>query len=170
MAARASMPTAGSGISICSSSATRRSTLAICSSDGRWKSKRWQRSTIVGGTLCASVVASTNTTWPGGSSSVLRNAFQAAVESMCASSRMYTRRRPCIGARATFSRSSRMSSTELLEAASISTTSSDVPARIAWADGDAGSKSGVASPSAFRAQASSLAIEVFPVPREPTKR
>ena len=85
----------------------------------------------MGGTLCASVVASTNTTCPGGSSSVFRNAFQAAVESMCASSRMYTRRRPCIGARATFSRSSRMSSTELLDAASISTTSSDVPARIA---------------------------------------
>ena len=61
---------------------------AICSSDGRWKSKRWQRSTIVAGTLCASVVASTNTTCEGGSSSVFRNAFQAAVESMCASSRM----------------------------------------------------------------------------------
>ena len=53
-----------------------------------WKSKRWQRSTIVAGTLCASVVASTKTTCAGGSSSVFRNAFHAACESMCASSRM----------------------------------------------------------------------------------
>ncbi len=36
-------------------------TLAICSTVGRWKSKRWQRSTTVAGTLEASVVASTNT-------------------------------------------------------------------------------------------------------------
>ena len=60
----------------------------ISSSDGRWKSKRWQRSTIVASTLCASVVASTKIVFGGGSSSVFRNAFQAAVESMCASSRM----------------------------------------------------------------------------------
>ena len=153
-----------------SSAATRCSTPAICSSEGRWKSKRWQRSTIVAGTLCASVVASTNTTWPGGSSRVFRNAFHAAVESMCASSRMYTRLPPCIGASATFSRSSRMSSTELFEAASISTTSSEVPDRIARATGESGSKSTLAPPSAFRAHASSLAIEVLPVPREPTNR
>ncbi len=82
------MPTAGSGIEIPSSPATRRSTPAICSSEGRWKSKRWQRSMIVAGTLCASVVARTNTTCWGGSSSVFRNAFQAACVSMCASSRM----------------------------------------------------------------------------------
>ena len=55
---------------------------------GRWKSKRWQRSTTVAGTLLASVVASTKTVLGGGSSSVFRKAFQAAVESMCASSRM----------------------------------------------------------------------------------
>jgi hypothetical protein len=41
---------------------------------------------------------------------------------------------------------------------------------MARADGASGSKSGVGSPSAFSAQASSLAIEVLPVPREPTKR
>ena len=126
-----------------SSAATRRSTPAICSSEGRWKSKRWQRSMIVAGTLCASVVASTKTTCAGGSSSVFRNAFQAAVVSMCASSRMYTRLPPCIGASATFSRSSRMSSTELFDAASISTTSSEVPARIARADGRLGVEIGV---------------------------
>ena len=77
---------------------------------------------------------------------------------------------PCIGASATFSRSSRMSSTELFEAASISTTSSEVPFRIACADGDSGSKSARAPPSALRAQARSFAMDVFPVPREPTNR
>jgi hypothetical protein len=43
---------------------------------------------IVAGTLCASVVARTKTTCCGGSSSVFRNAFHAAVVSMWASSRM----------------------------------------------------------------------------------
>ena len=71
-----------------SSSATRRSTAAIWPTVGRPKSNRWQRSTTVGRTLFASVVASTKIVFGGGSSSVLRNAFHAAVESMCASSRM----------------------------------------------------------------------------------
>ena len=60
----------------------------ICSTVGRVKSKRWQRSTTVGSTFCASVVASTKIVRGGGSSSVLRNAFHACDESMCASSRM----------------------------------------------------------------------------------
>ena len=42
-------------------------------------------------------MASTNTVFGGGSSSVFRNAFQAAVESMWASSRMYTLLRPDTG-------------------------------------------------------------------------
>src|SRR5256885_7412414 len=42
-----------------SSPAVLRSTCAICSIEGRPKSKRWQRSTTVGSTFCASVVAST---------------------------------------------------------------------------------------------------------------
>ncbi len=69
-------------------SAARRSTPLISSTLGRVKSKRWQRSTTVGSTLFASVVASTKIVCGGGSSSVLRKAFQAADESMCASSRM----------------------------------------------------------------------------------
>ena len=64
------------------------STSEICSSEGRWKSKRWQRSAIVAITLCDSVVARTKTVFGGGSSSVLRKAFQASLVSMCASSRM----------------------------------------------------------------------------------
>ena len=63
-------------------------TVAICSTVGRAKSKRWQRSTTVGRTFWASVVARTKIVCGGGSSSVLRNAFQACGESMCASSRM----------------------------------------------------------------------------------
>jgi len=98
VAERASAATAAGGIAIDSACAVRRTTLAIWSAVGRWKSKRWHRSTTVGGTFCASVVASTNTVFGGGSSSVFRNAFHAAVENMCASSRMYTLRRPLTGA------------------------------------------------------------------------
>ena len=41
---------------------------------------------------------------------------------------------------------------------------------IAWQFGSAGSKSTLGPSEAFSAQASSLAIEVLPVPREPTNR
>ncbi len=88
MAERAISAHASSGTSKPSSSATRRSTAVIWPTVGRPKSNRWQRSTTVGRTLLASVVASTKIVLGGGSSSVLRNAFHAAVESMCASSRM----------------------------------------------------------------------------------
>ena len=108
----------------------------------------------------------------GGSSSVLRNAFHAAVESMCASSRMYTLWRPETGANATDSRSSRMSSTELFDAASISITSSERAAAIARQDSHSpqGSMVGWGSRSQFRHAARIFAIEVLPVPREPTNR
>ena len=43
----------------------------------RLKSKRWQREIIVAGTLCASVVQRTNTTFSGGSSKVLSRAWNA---------------------------------------------------------------------------------------------
>ena len=88
VAERAISAIASSGIAIVSASAARRSTQEICCWVGREKSKRWQRSTTVGSTLFASVVASTKTVCGGGSSSVLRNAFHAAGVSMCASSRM----------------------------------------------------------------------------------
>ena len=85
---RASIATASGPIVMPSAAAVRATTVAICSAVGRWKSKRWQRSTTVASTFWGSVVASTNTVFGGGSSSVFRNAFHAAVESMCASSRM----------------------------------------------------------------------------------
>ena len=51
-------------------------------------SKCWARLRMVGSTFCGSVVASTNVTWAGGSSSVFSSAFDAAVDSMWTSSRM----------------------------------------------------------------------------------
>ena len=51
-------------------------------------SKCCVRERIVGSTFCGSVVASTNTTCAGGSSSVFSNVFDAAAESMCTSSMM----------------------------------------------------------------------------------
>ena len=51
MAERAIAASASGGIWIDSASATRRRTVPICSTVGRWKSKRWQRSTTVAGTL-----------------------------------------------------------------------------------------------------------------------
>ena len=48
---RASRTTASGAIAICSACATRLTTAASCSTVGRAKSKRWQRSTTVGSTL-----------------------------------------------------------------------------------------------------------------------
>ena len=55
---------------------------------GRRKSKLWQRLIMVGSTLCFSVVASTNTTCSGGSSSIFRRALKASAVSMWTSSMM----------------------------------------------------------------------------------
>ena len=52
------------------------------------KSKRWHRDRIVPGILCASVVANTNTTCGGGSSSVFSSAFHECADSMWTSSMM----------------------------------------------------------------------------------
>ncbi|HYS92661.1 MAG TPA: hypothetical protein VEL48_04485 [Candidatus Acidoferrales bacterium] len=52
------------------------------------KSKRWQRESTVAGILRGSVVASTKTTWGGGSSSVLRKALKAGPDSIWTSSTM----------------------------------------------------------------------------------
>ena len=73
----------------------------------------------MGSTFCGSVVASTNVTWAGGSSSVFSSALDAAVDSMWTSSRMYTFVRPG-EPMAALSMRSRIASTPLLEAASSS--------------------------------------------------
>ena len=116
------------------------------------------------------MVASTKTVIGGGSSSVFRKAFHAAVESMCASSRMYSLRLPVSGANETLSRSSRMSSTELFDAASISTTSIEVALAIETHDSQTPQGSSVGPCSQFSDAARIFAIDVLPVPREPTKR
>ena len=81
---------------------------------------------MVAGTFCGSVVASTNTTCGGGSSTVFSSAFAAAFESMWTSSTMYTFQRPGVPRAAWLTRS-RIASTPLFEAASSSVTSSEVP-------------------------------------------
>ncbi len=63
-----------------------------------------------------------------------------------------------------------MSSTELFEAASISMTSSDVADAIATQESQTPQGSTVGPFSQFRQAARIFAIEVLPVPREPTKR
>ena len=63
-----------------------------------------------------------------------------------------------------------MSSTELFDAASISMTSSDVALAIATHDSHRPHGSTVGPCSQFRHAARIFAIEVLPVPREPTNR
>src|SRR5919109_2251223 len=63
-----------------------------------------------------------------------------------------------------------MSSTELFEAASISITSSDVAFWIATHDSQTPHGSTVGPFTQFRQAARIFAIEVLPVPREPTNR
>ncbi|CAB4669388.1 unannotated protein [freshwater metagenome] len=58
--------------------------------ESKCTSKCCVRLRMVGSTFCGSVVANTKMTCDGGSSSVFSNAFDAAVESMWTSSRMYT--------------------------------------------------------------------------------
>ena len=79
--------------------------------------------------------------------------------------------RPDTGAYTTLSRSARTSSTELLDAASISMTSSDVALAIETHESQTPHGAIVGPPrSQFRHAARILAIDVLPVPREPTNR
>ena len=78
--------------------------------------------------------------------------------------------RPDAGMNPTRSRSSRMSSTERFEAASISITSSEVPAAIAVHDSHTPQGSSVGPFTQLSERARIFASEVLPVPREPTNR
>ena len=142
----------------------------IVSTLRRLKSKRWQRESMVAGSRCGSVVASMNTAWAGGSSSVLSRALNAPVESMCTSSMMYTLYFATAGGYLTFSRRSRISSTPLLEAASISITSM----LFSFLSCKHTSHSPQGSPSTgcrqLMARESTLAAVVLPVPRVPQNR
>ena len=63
-----------------------------------------------------------------------------------------------------------MSSTERLEAASISITSSELPAAIVRQDSHSPQGVSVGPLTQFRERARIFATEVLPVPREPTNR
>ena len=171
-------PSAARAISISASSeavrpmppSTTISRSTITSMEMRWKSNRWQRERIVAGSRWGSVVARMNTAWAGGSSRVFRRALNAPVDSMCTSSMMYTLYRVTAGGYLIFSRRSRISSTPLLLAASISTTSMLVSCFSIRQT----SHSPQGSPSrGFRqlmARDSTFAALVLPVPRVPQNR
>ena len=162
-------PTASSSTSRPASAATSRTSCAMSSAPMSVSSSCWVRLRMVGTTLCGSVVASTNTTWSGGSSSVFSSAFSAPDVSMWTSSRRYTFVRPGVPS-ATFARRSRMSSTLLFDAASSSWRSKLVPASIDWQEAQVPS----GSPSCGFSQLSTLArmraAVVLPVPRGPLSR
>ena len=127
---------------------------------------------MVGSTRWGSVVASTNTTRGGGSSRVLSRALKAAVESMWHSSITYTFQRACTGAKRERSISSRMLSTPVLEAASISITSRALPAamEVQSSQTPQGSGVGPSAPMQLSERARMRALEVLPVPRGPLNR
>ena len=104
------------------SAATQRMWASSSSIGSRWNRRCWVRLRMVSLTFCGSVVASTNTTCDGGSSSVFSSAASACFDSMWTSSRMYTLWRPGVPSEA-FSMRSRIASTPLLLAASSSCTS-----------------------------------------------
>jgi hypothetical protein len=135
-------------------------------------SKCCVRERIVGSTFCGSVVASTNTTWSGGSSSVLRSVFEASVVNMWTSSRMYTLRDdPAPRPRLMRETRSRASCTPRFDAASSSMRSENVPAAIPvqFTQASHGSPSGPRSVQ-LSALARMRALVVLPVPRGPEKR
>ena len=69
----------------------------MSSGRSRRNEKRWQRDKIVAGTLLSSVVARMKMRCSGGSSMIFKSALNAAMDSMCTSSMMYTRRLTSLG-------------------------------------------------------------------------
>jgi hypothetical protein len=126
-------------------------------------------------TLSGSVVANTNFTCGGGSSTIFSRALKPWLETMWASSRMNTLYRSRAGAKVARSRSSRASSTPPWLAASISTTSR-LPAPVASSMHDSHSPQGVSvgCSAVFCAQLSTRARMraelVLPQPRGPENR
>ncbi|RIH83620.1 hypothetical protein Mrose_02978 [Calidithermus roseus] len=142
---------------------------AISPSESRRKRKCCVRERMVGGMRSGSVVAKMKITCSGGSSSVFSRALKALLDIMWASSRITTLRLPKSGASRIFSRSSRTSSTELLLAASISSTSGCRPSRTRRQPSHTpqGLRSG---PVQLTAWAMRRALVVLPTPRGPENR
>ena len=137
----------------------------------RLKSYVWQRERIVGSILCFSVVASMKIACAGGSSRVLRKALNAADESICTSSMIYTLYLPICGGIITFSVRSLISSTELFDAASSSWIQYERPC--ANERHDSHSPHGSRSAPGFMqliVLAKILAVDVLPTPLGPQNR
>ncbi len=105
----------------------------------------------------------------GGSSTVFSSALAAAADSMCTSSTMYTFHRPGVPSAAWLTRS-RIASTPLVDAASSSVTSSEVPLVISMQLWHVPQGSPPAGRSQLSAFARILADEVLPVPLGPLNR
>ena len=116
------------------------------------------------------MVASTKSTWSGGSSSVFSKALKAPVESMCTSSTTKTLYGSRAGRYFTPSTMSRTLSTPLLEAASISMTSTERPSVISTQATQIPQGFAVGPFSQFTALATRRAAVVLPTPRGPVKR
>src|SRR5258708_40120193 len=93
----------------------------------RLRSYIWQRERIVCNILCFSVVARIKMAYGGGSSYVFKNALNALALRMCTSSTIYTLYLPACGAKRACSTRLRISSTELLLAASSSWMFMEIP-------------------------------------------
>ena len=89
---------------------------------------------------------------------------------MCTSSTIQIRKRECDGRYPTLSRSARTSSTPLLLAASISTTSRSLPRVMPSQEAHVPQGSGVGPFAQLSALAKIRAVVVLPVPRGPMKR
>src|SRR5688500_9713146 len=113
-----------------------------------------------------------NFTCSGGSSSVLSSALNAAFDSMCTSSLMYTLNRDRAGRYAEFSRPSGTPSTPVFEAASLSIPSMYPPGALPLHESLApqGLVAGASDLSQLCAVARIRAVEVLPVPRVPVNR
>src|SRR5213594_1875662 len=111
-----------------------------------------------------------NTTWAGGSSSVLSRALNAEFDSMCTSSMMQIRYMPRNGVNLTFSRISRTSSTPVFDAQSISMTSTEVPWAISAQAGQVLQGVPVGPFSQLSALARMRATVVLPTPRVPENK
>ena len=134
------------------------------------KSNLWHLDKIVAGNFCGSVVANINFTCSGGSSNVFNKALNAPVDNICTSSIIYTLYLAFVGKKFTSSLILLISSTLLLDAASISTISVKEP-EIAPLQI---SHSLHGSPSfGFKqliALANIFAADVFPVPLPPLNK
>ena len=134
------------------------------------KSNLWHLDKIVAGILCGSVVANIKITYEGGSSNVFNRALNAPCDNIWTSSIIYTLYLALVGEYLTFSLSSLISSTLLLEAASISTTSIILSCNISLHTSHSLQGSCSILSKQFTALANIFAVDVLPVPLVPENK